>query len=371
MQPPIHVASRWCGIRTTVNEVDSHSGNGAVIQFAVRARLEVRDGKLEGFERQAAELTLPVATEHRRIRSEDETERGPRTLSMPMIRLSSAAAPRPAGLIQPSQDRDRAGREGASRGVISVNDHHPEQESAGPPAVPAGPGSAVSRPGWTGGRVTALVLGALLVLIGLGLAGGGGTALWFDRTQRDSAGYITTGVHEFSASSPALATERIHLGSAGTGWPYAPAPLDRVRIRVTPVSPGPPLFVGIGPSADVDRYLAGAKHTVISDFWGNRVQTVEGGTPTSAPGTQTFWVASSTGTGARTVEWTPANGSWTVVVMNADARPGIDVKADLGARAPALLWFGVGFLVAGVLFVVGGVFLIAGAVRRASRTRTT
>src|SRR5262249_15297634 len=89
-----------------------------------------------------------------------------------------------------------------------------------------------------------------------------------------------------------------------------------------------------------------------------------GGAPASAPGTQDFWVASSTGPGARTLTWVPADGSWTVVVMNADGGPGIDVQADLGARIPALPWIGVGLLVAGAVFAAGGALLVAGATRR-------
>jgi hypothetical protein len=216
---------------------------------------------------------------------------------------------------------------------------------------------------WTAGRITALVIGSLLVLVSLGLLGGGGTALWADLTKRDG-GYVTTGVHEFSTSGSALATERIELGPAGTGWLYAPAVLGKVRIRVSPANSGSELFVGIGPSTSVDRYLAGVGHTLISDFWGNRVQAVKGGTPGSAPGAQNFWVASAAGPGAQTLTWDPANGSWTVVVMNADGRPGIDARTDLGARMPAVLWIAIGVLVAGGVFGLGAALLIAGAIRR-------
>jgi hypothetical protein len=215
------------------------------------------------------------------------------------------------------------------------------------------------------------VLGVLLALVSLGLLGGGGTALWAD-TQRDAAGYLTTGVHQFSAPGSALATERIDLGSAGIGWLYSPALLGTVRIRVTPVHPGAALFVGIGPSADVDRYLAGMSHTVISDFWADKVQVLGGGTPGSAPGTQGFWAASATGSGHQTLRWHPASGSWTVVVMNPDGRPGINVRADLGATYPTLLWIAVGLLAAGAIVGAGGTLLIAGAIRYrgASRART-
>jgi len=242
-----------------------------------------------------------------------------------------------------------------------------------PATLSAGhPPRAAARPsGWTAGPITALVIGALLVLLSVVPLGAGGTGLWAELTQRD-AGYVATGVHAFSTSGSALATEPTHLGSPGIGWLYSPALLGKVRIRVTPVSAGPALFVGIGRSSDVDRYLAGINHTVISDFFGNKVEAVDGGTTRSAPGTQRFWVASSTGPGARTLTWNPHSGSWTVVVMNANARPGIGVRADLGARMPAVLWIAIGLLAAGAVFLAGGGLLIAGAIRgrRASRAST-
>ena len=238
-------------------------------------------------------------------------------------------------------------------------------------AAPPEP-KASSRPSeWTAGRIAALAIGALLVLVSLALLGTGGTGLWADLTQRD-AGYVTTGVHEFSTSGSALTAEPTKLGSAGVGWLYSPGLLAKVRIRVTPVSSGPPLFVGIGRSADVDRYLAGVDHTLISDFFSDKVEAIGGGAPRSAPGTQPFWVASSTGSGARTLVWDPKKGSWAVVVMNADARPGIAVGADLGARMPAVLWIAIGLLASGAVFLAGGGLLIAGAIRsrRSGRTST-
>jgi hypothetical protein len=216
------------------------------------------------------------------------------------------------------------------------------------------------------------VAGVLLGLISLGLLGGAGTTFWADWTQRD-AGYVTTGAHQFSTAGSALATEPVDLGTARAGWFYGPGLLGEVRIRVTPADSASTLFVGIGRSADVDRYLAGVSDTVISDFWADGVQNVPGDKAGSAPGTQTFWVASTGGSGARTLVWEPAKGSWSVVVMNADGRPGIDVGADLGAKMPALLWIGIGLLVMGAVFAAAGAFLIVGSFRRSrgGRARTT
>ena len=168
-----------------------------------------------------------------------------------------------------------------------------------------------------------------MAVVALVFLGGGGTVFWAYFTQREG-GFATTDVHQFSTSGSALATVPTDLGSSGTGWLYAPNLLGEVRIRVTPANPDAVVFVGIGPSADVDRYLAGVNHTVISDFWTETLRQESGGATTSVPSSQGFWVASSSGAGARNLKWNPDDGSWTVVVMNADGQPGIDVRADRG-----------------------------------------
>jgi hypothetical protein len=206
-------------------------------------------------------------------------------------------------------------------------------------------------------------MGGLLALVSLCLVSGGAVALWASNTQRD-ASYVTTGVHAFSTPGSALATVPVDLDSPGVGWLYSSTLLGNVRIRVTPASAMSELFVGIGPTEDVDHYLAGVKRTVISDFWSNKVESVGGRAPASAPAAQDFWVASASGRGTQTLTWDPANGSWTVVVMNADGRAEVAVKADLGATYPALSEIAIGVLIAGALFLVGGVLLIAAAMRR-------
>ena len=228
---------------------------------------------------------------------------------------------------------------------------------------PAAPPQTATRPSaWPARRIAALVIGVLLALVSLVLLGAGGTGVWADLTQRD-AGYVTTSVHDFSTAESALTTKSTHLGSAGVGWLYSPTLLGTVRVRVSPLSSGAPMFVGIARSTDVDRYLAGVSHTVVSDFFGDKVEAVPGGRPRSTPGSRRFWVASSTGTGSRTLKWEPHGGSWTVVVMNANGRPGVAVGADLGARFPAVLWVALGLLVTGGVFLAGGALLIAGAIR--------
>jgi hypothetical protein len=208
-----------------------------------------------------------------------------------------------------------------------------------------------------------------MALLSVGLIGAGGTGLWADLGHRDSAGYVTTDAHTFSTAGSALATEPVELGDPGVGWLYSTLILGEVRIRVTPISSDSSVFVGIGPTADVDRYLTAVGRTVISDFWSDDVQPVGGGAPPSAPAKQDFWVASASGPGVQTLTWEPANGSWTVVVMSAEGQPGVDVTADLGAAMPTILTISVVSLVIGVTLLIVGVLLIVGAIRRSQRER--
>jgi hypothetical protein len=235
----------------------------------------------------------------------------------------------------------------------------PSEQAASPPIATTAP----QRARWSAGRITAVAVGALLVLLSIALLGAGGTALWANWSQRDG-GYVTSDLQHFSTAGSAVATEPIGLGSAGVGWLYAPALLGDVRIRVTPDAANAPLFVGIGRTVDVDRYLAGSSETLVSDFFSGKSEPIAGGRPASRPGVQRFWVASATGAGPQTVTWHPVNGSWTVVVMNADAHPGLGVSGDLGARMSALPWIALGVLVGGAIFLASGVLLIVGAIRR-------
>lgn len=96
------------------------------------------------------------------------------------------------------------------------------------------------------------------------------------------------------------------------------------------------LFVGVGPTGAVTRYLASGE---------------------GAPGDQTFWVHSDGGSSAA-VDWNIEPGRWTAVVMNADGSPGVDATVQASVpSAPLRLAggmmgvFGVGIGIVGALLV--------------------
>jgi len=146
----------------------------------------------------------------------------------------------------------------------------------------------------------------------------------------------------------------------GVAVPKITSVVGDVRIRATDTG-GRPVFVGIGRTADVERYLAATEYTTAGNV------THPGGGPAVLPGDAGVWVASTSGAGTQTVGWPVLDGQWTAVVMNADGSRGVSVRADAGATAPALGWIALGLLLSGAVVLAGGVVLIGVAGHRASR----
>lgn len=261
---------------------------------------------------------------------------------------------------------------GGTVGVVGTPSAPP-----GTPPAPGGPPGTPTvqapprRPGWTGGRVVAVVAGGLLGLGALGLLAAGGGATWLNVSQRDDAGFVTTGTRVFATAGYAIASSGIDLGSSDVGAPAAF--LGTVRVRATSVDPARPIFIGIAPSSAVNSYLAGVGHEVVTGWASARA--VNGspakGTSLVSPTALGIWAVSASGTGTQTVQWRPTTGNWKVVVMNPDASPGLSVRGDAGATIPGLRWIAVGLFVAGGLLLLVAVLLVALAVSRASRRATT
>ena len=232
------------------------------------------------------------------------------------------------------------------------------------PSSPQAAGEAAqARTSWGVGRVTAVVFASLAVLAGLAALAGGGTALVFDQTQRDANGYLMSGSTTYSTGTYALVSDNYRTGASGDVV-VARDMLGTVRIHT---DSSQPLFVGIGSAAAVDAYLAGVGHEVATRFDPRQsdFRLEQGGAPAEPPAAQDFWAARSLGAGSQTLSWSPRNGSWKIVVMNADGSAGVRADLEVGARFPNLLWIGVGALAGGMLLLLlGGAGIWAAATRR-------
>ena len=216
------------------------------------------------------------------------------------------------------------------------------------------------------GRIVLVVLGAIGVLFGLAVMAAGGFVLWADRTQRDD-GYLTTPTERFATPTYALTRSRLEVDTEGAKWVLNGNWFGKIRIRGESAGEKT-LFIGIGPQADVARYLGPVAHATVQDvnFDPFRVTylPVTGSAPQGPPTDQHFWAASASGVGTQTVTWKVRDGDWSVVLMNADASRGVAADVDLGAKLSFLLWVGIGLLLGGALAVGGSTALVVLAVRR-------
>ena len=251
---------------------------------------------------------------------------------------------------QPVTDQAVRGREGAGGA--------PE-----PGAPPPASGASPSETGWTPGRVSAVVLGSLLIVTALGTAIGSGVLMAADRG-RSADGFVTTGPMSVSSAGYAVVLDPVDL-QTGPGGPALGATLGDVRVSATG-SGASAVFVGIGPAADVEAYLTGVERSRLTGPQGRTgreiTQVTPGGAPATPPAQQAFWAVATSGPGTQQVTWTAAEGRWTAVVMNADRSRPVAAELTAGVTAPILrgLWTGLG--VGAAITLLAGALLVALAI---------
>ena len=195
----------------------------------------------------------------------------------------------------------------------------------------------------------------------------GGTALVVvDQTQRDEDGFLMSPSEDFSTATYAIVSESADVDFGGSES-AARAILGDVRIRS---ESDRDLFVGIARDSDVDEYLNGVEHSVVTDIEEEPEYSHRAGdAPTSPPGNLDFWVASTTGPGEQTLEWEPKDGSWSAVVMNSDGSRGVASELSIGAELDTALWTGIVLLVIGALLAALAALAITTGARRRKAPR--
>jgi hypothetical protein len=217
---------------------------------------------------------------------------------------------------------------------------------------------------WTTRKLVLLFLGAIAVLIALGLLAGGGGLLWAHEEKRDADGFFSTSIHHVDSRWYAVATGSLDVATVVPHWLLGSRQLARIRIQARSERP---LFIGIAGAADVESYLGNVSYTRVADVdWhplhADYVRHRGAGRPVS-PGEKRFWVASAGGPGNQVVNWVVKRGKWSVVVMNADASPRVFAELTVGADIGWLIWLIAGLLAAGTLVLFGGALLIFFGVR--------
>ena len=217
-------------------------------------------------------------------------------------------------------------------------------------------------------RIFAVVFGVLGFLVGVALIVG---AVWLLNEDRDDDDFYASEPYRFERSSHAIVSGDFDLLTEMPSW-FADLVADPVDLRVEGVgASGESLFIGIAPTAEVDRYLSGVAHDEVKglDLDGRSITNVdyaarEGTVAPTAPGSEGFWEVSTEGVGPQTLEWPLESGSWSAVVMNADGSAGVNADLAFGARISnivAIAWSVIAF---GVFSVFGGGYLVYRGLRR-------
>jgi hypothetical protein len=239
----------------------------------------------------------------------------------------------------------------------------PGEQTAPTPLAAQQATAPAPKRGGTLGKVVLIVIGVIAGLLAFALLAGGCALVAVDQTQRDDDGFLMSPSQEFSSPAYAVVSESADLDIDGSEWAVESF-LGDVRIRSESEEP---VFVGIGPEADVTSYLQGVAKDVVTDLdsSGDPEYTRErGGPPSGPPGEETFWVARVSGTGEQTLDWEPEDGDWRVVLMNADASRGVSSELSIGAELDSVLWIGIGLLAMGALFAAAAAFAITAGARR-------
>lgn len=208
-------------------------------------------------------------------------------------------------------------------------------------------------------RPIGIFFGALLALAG-GITAAGGVAVF---ATIGSDGTVSSGHQTLATSGAAIVTSVADLRRPQAVSDIVGDP----RVRMS-VDSSKPVFVGVGPAKDVERYLAGASIDEISDFEVDPFKLEHhprgGSARPQPPGKQAFWVATSTGTDSASLDWKADSGQYRLVVMNADGTRGVRTHGDVSLTIPhtaPIAWSLVG---GGLLLALGGVATMLAAGRR-------
>jgi hypothetical protein len=144
---------------------------------------------------------------------------------------------------------------------------------------------------------------------------------------------------------------------------------QRVRVDVALQQGDRPMFLGIGPTTDVDAYLRDVPIDVIEQIdqpGAARTSSVAGDAQPAAPEAQAFWAITATGD-APSISWTAQPGEWTLVVMATPPHRPVNVTATGSVTLPILGPLGFVLLAIAIAVLGAGAWIIVRAVRATAR----
>ena len=194
--------------------------------------------------------------------------------------------------------------------TTSAHPAQPVQPDQGPPR----PLPASTPPSWGAGRITALVLGIVVLLGSLALGAGGLVLAVADNGLRDDDGFLMSPDVTLSTAAYAISSENLEIHADGAADTVPHALLGDAKVTAVPNGDAP-VFLGVAATEDADRFLAGVGHSTVAGFENADpvYRMTDGTAPDQAPGDSDIWVAQSRGRAPRPWcgRWRTATGrSW-------------------------------------------------------------
>jgi hypothetical protein len=224
--------------------------------------------------------------------------------------------------------------------------------------------ATIPRTGRTPARTATIVLAVIALVIGFFAAAGGGILLLVFGTD----GQLSTSRHPVSTPTAAVVTDTAAITNTSRVAEVLGDPTLRLQVDGENAAG---LFVGVGPAADVDRYLQGVAIDQATDFDLDPYQLSmarrDGAASAAAPSSQGFWVASATAHGVTDLSWAIRDGDYRVVLMNADGGPGVNSQLGIGIGLPRMFTYAMTMFAGGLVLILAGVLALAlGRPRRTS-----
>ncbi|HUU62824.1 MAG TPA: hypothetical protein VMX96_02730 [Dehalococcoidia bacterium] len=237
----------------------------------------------------------------------------------------------------------------------------------------------------SGGRILLLIFGILFMLGSVPLLLGGGALLWVDIALKDDDGFFTTESYQLERNSYAIVTESAHIDideewNWGWGWfgNWDLGDLVTFKVEGSNRDTSKGILIGVAEAEEPDwrEYINDVEYDETIDF---RIHDdkldVEykhhyGSLAPADPTSQTFWAASTYGTGIQKLEWKLETGTYSIVLMNQDGSRDVDVDIALGMKIPLIFGFGVGLLVGWIVALIIGTLVIIFSLRGRKRSRS-
>jgi len=210
------------------------------------------------------------------------------------------------------------------------------------------------------GKIFLIVISVLILLAGLASMIGGGALTWSNYFLKDDDGFYSSKAADINRDSFAITTSPADI-ELDPHWVLNWVEKVKVKFTATNKTEGKETFIGIAKEETLSDYLGDSDYDEIEEFRTKNLSSEPqisykrhsgNSAPETPPTSLKSWTASAHGDGQQVLEWRLEEGTYSMVLMNADGSRGLKFSGSVGVKIPVIPGLGLGLL-------IGGLFLIA------------